>query len=244
MHGTAADNLVRQLSTGRAQVDEALAGLTDEILDIRGRLFHRTMVRSVADAIVREISAFHAAQAWRAGVPKEELKAKAFGPGDNRLYAHALADLVAVGTVEEAGDLVRRRGFVPAMDPQSAAIREAIIRALQQGRFAPPGRDELAKRVTDGAVFDRMFRALLDEGTVVEVAPGVCFHRDVLEEIKQTVAGEIEKQGNITVAALRDRLATSRKYALTVLEYFDSIKLTKRIGDARVLLDRSVKRGS
>jgi selenocysteine-specific elongation factor len=53
------------------------------------------------------------------------------------------------------------------------------------------------------------------------------------------VVDEIKRHGNISVAALRDSLGTSRKYALTVLEYFDSVKLTRRIGDARVLVVRT-----
>jgi len=53
------------------------------------------------------------------------------------------------------------------------------------------------------------------------------------------VVDEIRMHGNISVARLRDSLGTSRKYALTVLEYFDSIKLTRRIGDARVLAART-----
>ena len=160
---------------------------------------------------------------------------------DNRLYAHLLAELVATGKVEETGEFVRRPGYAPALGPEEAKVRDHILRLLRDGRFAPPARDEMARGAGDGAVFDRLFRTLLDEGTVIEVAPGVFFHREILEEIKIIIAAEIGGKGNITVAVLRDRLGTSRKYALTVLEYFDSIKLTKRVGDARVLLDRWAK---
>ena len=171
-------------------------------------------------------------------MPKEDLKTKAFGAGDNRLYAHLMAELVSSGRVEETGDFIRRSGFTPSIDPKAAGARERILQTLLQGRFAPPGLDEITKRAGDGAAFERIFRALRDEGLVVEVAGGVFFHRDVLEDIKRIVADEISKQGNITVASLRDRLGTSRKYALTVLEYFDTIKLTRRIGDTRVLINR------
>jgi selenocysteine-specific elongation factor len=45
--------------------------------------------------------------------------------------------------------------------------------------------------------------------------------------------------GKITLAEVRDMFNTSRKYAQAVLEYMDEIKLTKRIGDDRVLGDKS-----
>jgi len=247
-HGTSAGELVTHVTAARGQVDEAIAALTaaGQILQIRGGLFHRQTAEEVKERIQREVSAFHAAQPWRLGIPKEELKAKAFGSGDSRLYAHALAALVAAGIVQETGDFIRRPDHAPVLGPQDAQVRDHILRLLEEGKFSPPPREEIARGGGDDAAFDRMFRLLLDEGTIVEVAPGVIFHRGVLEEIKTILAEEIAANGSITVAGLRDRLRTSRKYALTVLEYFDTIKLTRRIGDARVLLDRTavVKRES
>jgi selenocysteine-specific elongation factor len=39
----------------------------------------------------------------------------------------------------------------------------------------------------------------------------------------------------MTLAELRDKLDTSRKYAMTIMEHFDSVKFTKRLEDKRVL---------
>ena len=48
-----------------------------------------------------------------------------------------------------------------------------------------------------------------------------------------------ENQGAVTVAQLRDRAEVGRGIAVDVLEYFDKIKITRRVG-AEHLLDRSV----
>ena len=48
----------------------------------------------------------------------------------------------------------------------------------------------------------------------------------------------IERDGQITLAGLRDELQTSRKYAQALLEHFDGERLTLRRGDARVLRRR------
>lgn len=240
-NGAAAEELVKKVSAGKAQVDEAISTLatSGQILSIRGRVFHRRTADAVGDAIRHEVAAFHEAQPWRLGIPKEELKTKAFGAGASRLYAHVLAELVTAGAVQESGDFLRQPGHAPALSPLDAKVRDHIVRLLREGKFSPPPREEMARGAGDGAAFDRVFRMLLDEGTIVEVAPGVIFHRGVLDEIKTIVAEEIAARGSITVAGLRDRLQTSRKYALTVLEYFDTIKLTRRVGDARVLISRS-----
>jgi len=77
--------------------------------------------------------------------------------------------------------------------------------------------------------------ALLDEGILVDVGGDIVFHRDVLQEIEAQVRAYIAAHDEITVAALRDQLGSSRKFALTVLEYLDIQHVTRRIGDKRVL---------
>ena len=60
-------------------------------------------------------------------------------------------------------------------------------------------------------------------------------HTDALDEVHDLVVETIERDGQITLAQLRDALHTSRKYAQAYLEHFDAAKLTLRRGEARVL---------
>ncbi|MDQ7843611.1 MAG: selenocysteine-specific translation elongation factor [Armatimonadota bacterium] len=243
--GLTVEDLMRTVAATRAQIDETVRTLVTagRLLDVRGRLFHPGTVDELGTAIRDAVAAYHAAEPWRAGIAKDELKRRVFGGGDDRAYALALDRLTGGGTLDDLGGLVRLRGFRPTVDPEESALRERIAAALRNGRFAPPSREELA-RSADPKMFERAWRALLDDGTIVDAGQGVYFHRDTVEEIKQAVADEVRTHGSVTVAALRTRLGTSRRYALTVLEYFDSIKLTRRVGDVRVLLDRSRPAGA
>ena len=45
----------------------------------------------------------------------------------------------------------------------------------------------------------------------------------------------IQSQGQVTAAQVRDQFDTSRKYAISLLEHLDESRVTKRVGDARVL---------
>jgi selenocysteine-specific elongation factor len=44
-----------------------------------------------------------------------------------------------------------------------------------------------------------------------------------------------EGQDGITVSTFRDRMNTSRKYAIPLLEYFDNKGVTRREGDLRIV---------
>ena len=52
------------------------------------------------------------------------------------------------------------------------------------------------------------------------------------------VTAHIDANGQITVAEVRDIFSNSRKYALGLMEYLDQIRLTRRVGDVRVLRNR------
>jgi len=80
--------------------------------------------------------------------------------------------------------------------------------------------------------------ALREHGKAVRLGPAMHVHAEVLAEVEALVIATIERDGEITLAALRDELHTSRKYAQAYLEHFDGAKLTLRRGDARVLRRR------
>jgi selenocysteine-specific elongation factor len=112
---------------------------------------------------------------------------------------------------------------------------ERLLDALREDPFAPPSGSELLERArTDRALAD----AVAADGLIVRVAEGLYFDRGVYDRLVCEVVAAIEINGEITVAELRDRYATSRKYALALLEHLDDERITRRLGDKRVLGSR------
>jgi selenocysteine-specific elongation factor len=60
-------------------------------------------------------------------------------------------------------------------------------------------------------------------------------HPDALAAVEARLVALAERDGEVTLAGLRDALGTSRKYAQALLEHFDAARVTLRVGDARVL---------
>jgi selenocysteine-specific elongation factor len=80
-----------------------------------------------------------------------------------------------------------------------------------------------------------LLAALVARGEVVKVADSIALTGAAMIEIQRRVVEKIHEAGSINVAELRDLLDTSRKYALALLEYFDQQRVTRRVGDTRVL---------
>ena len=76
---------------------------------------------------------------------------------------------------------------------------------------------------------------LIEQGKVVRVSEDIVFAASAYEEMVARVTDYIKSHGKITVAEVRDIFKTSRKYALAMMEYLDAQKITRRVGDERVL---------
>jgi selenocysteine-specific elongation factor len=115
----------------------------------------------------------------------------------------------------------------PAPLPASALALEQRLRAAGH---EPPSESEL-----DPADL----RALRDAGRAVRVGRAMYAHPDAVATVRARVEAVIAAEGSITLARLRDELATSRRYAQALLEHLDAERVTKRLpDDSRVLRRR------
>jgi selenocysteine-specific elongation factor len=83
-----------------------------------------------------------------------------------------------------------------------------------------------------------LLAALRAHGRAVRLGRDMHIHPDAVAAVRERLVAAIERDGQITLAGLRDELGTSRKYAQALLEHFDAERLTLRVGDARVLRRR------
>jgi selenocysteine-specific elongation factor len=152
-------------------------------------------------------------------------------PGDRFVVRRiAPADTVGGGVVLSVGEGRRepadRRPQTEDRRPQTVAnppLREELLTMIRAAGLEPPrvsGRDEL-----------RELGRLADEGLVVRCRPDLFFDAGALERARHVVRQLCECDGAVTIAALRDALGTSRRYAQAMLERFDGERMLVRIGD-------------
>ncbi|MDR7418353.1 MAG: selenocysteine-specific translation elongation factor [Armatimonadota bacterium] len=198
------------------------------------RLFARSVIDAERQRIEETLQAYHRHASWRRGLPREELKSRIAAGPENRVFDSALADLLVEGRVVEHRGLLALAGFEPGLSDVDRRVREAVLTAVRSAGVSPPPLNELRKIGPPDAV-DRALVGLLDDGAIVAVGPELRFATEVVERVRALAIETIRGGGELTVATLRDRLQTSRRYALALLEYFDSVRVTRRVGDRRVL---------
>ena len=254
----------RDVARGDALADPAAqlvpTQIVDAALDLRNDLHgRRVMVHHGTRAVAARLAALGA------GLWQVRLEAPLVAAAGDRLVVRSVApaDTLAGGTVLDPrarrhgrrADVLARlerirrgepepeRAAPPARRPQRGRGRgghagggartrgdRAAARLLAAGH-EPLSRAELS---VDAEHLPKLIQA----GIAVRIGRDLYAHRDALAVVADRVGAIIDSEGAVTLARLRDDLATSRKYAEALLEHLDQARFTKRLPDDRRVLRR------
>ena len=184
---------------------------------------------ALSERVRSALEDYHAAHPLRAGMPREELRSRAgLAPP---AFSAALRAWVEDGVVEERGGEIALAGHrVAVEDADGPAAR--FVAQLARAPFAPPS---VAEAMQASGASSEMVRALERRGDVVRVSDDVAFTREAYDGAVALVKEMVAAGGSITVAQLRDRMGASRRPVLALLEHLDAQRVTRRVGDVRVL---------
>jgi selenocysteine-specific elongation factor len=230
-HGLVTRGGVRPGEAAATAARLARSRLADEI---GGVLFAPGLRRERARQLEQLVRDHHRAQPLSEGLPREEARERLFAHASPALFDQVLADLVGTGAVTGRDRLVAS-GHAVALSADETAARERIVRALRDGGLKPPE----ASAITAGLAPDvatRVFALLVRQKAVARLDT-LYFDVGALERLKAEVR-ELKAGGTATVdvAAFKERYGLSRKYAIPLLEYLDRERVTRRQGDARIIL--------
>jgi selenocysteine-specific elongation factor len=171
----------------------------------------------------------HARNPLRSGMPREELKSRlGLAPA---AFAAVLPRLAAEGILADRDGELALPGHEVRVDVGGGAAAR-LVELLGAQPFAPPSLPE-AMRTT--GISAEMVRALAQRGDLVRLSDDIAFTRAAYESAVELVRELIAADGSVTVASLRDRMGASRRPVLALLEHLDAERVTRRVGDARVL---------
>ncbi len=178
----------------------------------------------------------HSRYPLRMGMPREELRSRLHfqGPGFSEWIERAAES----GILVAEGKTIRLAGHVPALSASQHRAADALLARFAEAPQTPPS----VKECRD-SIGEEMLAYLIEQGRLTQVSADVILesgsYRHMVEEIRRWLA----ENGQTSVAEVRDRLGTSRKYALALMEHLDALGLTVREGDVRRLATRGDRPG-
>ncbi len=189
----------------------------------------------LAGNVERVLGEFHLAKPLAEGIARETLKKKALEGWDSLAGETIIEDLVAEGRLESNGSLVRLPGASASVSEEQERMLAGTVGRIRQNPVSPPSLGELSDKLgMSRQAISELLEVAGRDGAIVRVSPDLYFSREALDDIEGMLISAASGDG-ITVSDFRKLIGTSRKYALPLLEYFDRMRVTVRVGDLRKL---------
>jgi len=185
--------------------------------------------------VLGALKKFHDANPLVAGMGKEELRDR-INLGPEVFYA-VLGNLAEEKKLEVAGELVHLPGRGVVMKDEEAESKKIIEQAFASaGLKAPSLKEVLAGLKVDKIRAQKIVTLLLRDKVLIKISEELVFHQSALLDLRHRIAALKTTAPKIDVARFKDMTGVSRKYAIPLLEYLDRERVTRRVGDERLIL--------
>ena len=230
--GLLESELASRLGVSAGQVEKILAPLVDRgaVRRLASRWLTREQWERSVSRVVSGLDAYHEAQPLRRGMPKEELRSRTGIPAE--LFAELLTVLTAEQTLVDQGGEVAAATHHPELTSEQETAIGAFVTELEGQPFSPPPLPDLVRRY---GLTPALLQYLVVDGRVVRVNEDTAFARSAYDDAVRRLRLHLAEHRTLTVAGARDVLGSSRRYVLPLLEWLDAQKITRRVGDDRIL---------
>ena len=228
------DFLQVQTAIPKEQFDQQIQKLIKDKIAFRisdNVVIHVDYLNHLKDVAVKMLTAYHAENPLRDGMKRDEFRGKFIKYEDMSVVDKITDSLVNRKVLKIVNGCVALYDF----EAQTDNNQELIEKAFYEGGFSPESPDQIAARFPKIKNFKAVLEALVNSGKLVRVEDKILLHVDYYNKALEMAKEHIAKNGQITLAEMRDLMGASRKFAVAVLEYWDRRNITKKVGDARVL---------
>ena len=230
--GLPISSLVARTGESIAELIRALPATVSAFGDPAPWLLSRKRETDILDSISKRLRDFHRSNPLAEGMSKEELRSQHLSGAPAFVFDSLLkqaADIVATG------ELVHLKTHKVAFKVDEQEALAKIENAFEGARLAVPSLGEVLKDCgVEPARARSLLQILFKNGKLVRVNDDLVYHSAALDDLRATLR---RRQGQtFSVAEFKEWTGVSRKYAIPLLEFLDREKITRRQGDARVVV--------
>jgi selenocysteine-specific elongation factor len=202
------------------------------------RMLHPLAFDTLRATILQSLADYHQRFPLKEGMPKEELAAQLPQQVDAKLYNFILQHLAQQGLVAAEKEWVRLGEHRIDLAEDQKSIRTKIEKAYQKSGLQPPFFKEITAQIPGSpGQQQEVLEWMLSQSILIKVKEDLYFHHSAILELQQRLSAFLKQNGEISTPQFKDMTQASRKYTIPLLEYFDALKMTIRIGDVRRLRD-------
>ena len=187
--------------------------------------------------MVAFLTEYHESNPLKPGLVKEELKNQLAGGLGLKLFQLCLNNLSQKNIIAQEEGIVRLSGHKVLLQADEQEIRRKMKQLFVDAGLKTPTLKEVHEAFSDidKSLVMQVLSLLVKDGEVSKVTGDLYFATPSLAALQKEVVAFIEKHGEIDAPRFKQLTGLTRKFSIPLLEYFDKIKLTLRVGDTRIL---------
>jgi selenocysteine-specific elongation factor len=171
---------------------------------------------------------YHSRFPLRQGISKNELK-ESLGWATERLNNYLDGLLIRNLVKLESGMISLPDHRVQFSDEAKQRITE-VLKKFQSDPYSPPSLSELMETYSPDLI-----KVMIANQLLIRTSDDIAFRKENFDEMARKLVEFIHDGGGITLGQFRDIFNTSRKFALSFLEYLDKQGVTRFDGEKRVI---------
>ena len=188
-------------------------------------------------AAAAAVEQFHQSNPLTPGIGREELKARLFSDASNLLIQAVLDKLVADKKIVFEQDLIRLFGRKVTLRADEEKMRDQLTERFRLLGLQVPSPDELITNLKlDRNTARKIIQLMVKENALVKISEDMLIHRAAVDKLIADVKALKSKNPKMGVGEFKDLTGVSRKFAIPLLEYLDRQRITRRVGDERMIL--------
>jgi len=240
--GLTFDELAVRLGTFGKQLKKIITPpLSSRKIVVVDSTTQRYLIKSVSDAVeqsmLADLEKYHTKNPLQIGPSKEELRSGLGRGVDQKVFHFCLSELLKKEQVVQEDSAVRLASHQVALQADEKKLQKDLEFWYREKGLKTPTVRESMEQFSDypESLVKEVFALLLREGKLVKVSETLYYDAEVVAALQEKVTAFIVKEGDIDAPRFKNLTGLTRKFSIPLLEYFDRIKLTIRVGDLRVL---------
>jgi selenocysteine-specific elongation factor len=230
VRGLMIEELTSRAGLSHDEVQAVAEGAGDAIVRLGARLVAAPVARQLETRVLDTLARAHAAAPLSDGLPREELRERALPGVPHDAAAAVLARLEQFGRI--AGrERLALAGHSLSLTPEEARVSQLILAKIKSAGYEAPDAKELAASLGAPADLVQKMVSLLGRKKQLVRLDTLLYHPETLEALK----ADVRKLQTLDVAVFKTRYGVTRKFAIPLLEYLDRERVTRRVGDKRVV---------
>jgi len=201
------------------------------------RMMESSVYEKLCNQAIEILEAFHKENPLKPGLSKEELRSRLHRGLDPRLFQFMLNNLCKHKKIVQDQAIIRLPSHTVALKDEENILRRDMETFYKDAGLAPPTMKELLARFTKYPenLVREVLNVLRRENIIIKVNEELYFPAVPIMELEKKLRDFIKKEGEIDAPRFKGLTGLTRKYSIPLLEYFDKIKVTIRVGDKRLL---------